>query len=476
MKAISTMVAHPVLTGKALGEMGMGALQVIGRQPIYGPLGKEILPARKPEVGVEKLRPLIDDLKIRYGSVEGFKKALAEHPVEILADISSVLMPAAKVTGSAKAVRAAAATEPISLTLRLASKPFKLLPERIPIDIYQKAVKFGTTLSAKKRKAVTKTALARQIEPTTVGLDKLRGLINDYNSEITRRINVHAKKGTKIPVFEIYKGINKIKNQFKLTSDTPLEWEKAFRRIKGEWKEAIEAKPYRTPMEVQELKKRIYKDLESFYEKNKATPAKTELRLAIAKNARKVIEDLDPELKKLSERTKRKLKMGEKGIKQLNEEEGALIALWNELETKTNRIKNSSLIGFSTYIKTAAVSGIGYSLGGEVGAKLGVAAGLALSIYEEPGVRAKLALVLAKLKDKGIVVKPSASFAMLGFHRAEQVRENKKMMKPAKPRKKRKPIPMGKYETPMSVKMAVRDGTLSQSRAETILKKKFGYE
>jgi len=87
--------------------------------------------------------------------------------------------------------------------------------------------------------------------------------------------------------------------------------ESAFKNIKKQWKEAIKTGPLRTPDEAQKLKQRIYRELQSYYEKHKATPAKTEMRKAIARNARKLIEEIIPE------------------IKQLNQKEGALIELWD---------------------------------------------------------------------------------------------------------------------------------------------------
>jgi hypothetical protein len=404
------MVFHPVETGKAVGEMALGAVQTLARTPITTPTGKVITKYMKkdPDEGLRKLQPLIDDLKFRYGSTENFKRFLSENPVEVLADISSVLVPLTKGTSLA---RAGQLSEPINLALKLASKPFKLLPERIPMRLYQKAVKFGTTLSMDDRNAVTRTALkaANQIMPTEKGLIRLRGMINSYNDEINKLINVSAKRGEKISVNSLYKNLKQIKNKFKEASDEPLKWDAAFNQMKKQWKEALELDSVRTPEQIQKIKQRIYRDLETFYEQHKASPAKVELRKAIARNAREQLENIIPE------------------IKQLNKNEGALIELWGALESKANRITNKSMIGFDTYIKSAAAGGVGYMLtGSETGAKIGTGIGLALSLYEIPEIKAKIGLVLNRLKEQGVVIKPRTSALALGLYQMEKILEEKR--------------------------------------------------
>ncbi|MCP4262750.1 MAG: hypothetical protein GY774_35375, partial [Planctomycetes bacterium] len=109
--------------------------------------------------------------------------------------------------------------------------------------------------------------------------------------------------------------------------------------------------------------------------------------------------------------------------KQLNKNEGELIALWDAIESKANRITNRDFVSIGLPIKMGAGSGIGYMVGGAEGAVMGSAAGFVLGVYDTPQVKSKLALVLAKLKSRGIKIRPSSMAVRLGLYQAEQVTE-----------------------------------------------------
>lgn len=153
--------------------------------------------------------------------------------------------------------------------------------------------------------------------------------------------------------------------------------------MKKQWKEAFQISKTRTPTEIQQIKVRIYKDLQSFYEKHKATPAKTELRKGVARNARQMLEEIVPEIKKL------------------NKNEGALIDLWDAIESKANRITNRDFISIGLPIKMGAGAGIGYMVGGQPAGKVGSMLGFILGIYDTPQIKAKIALTLAKVRERG---------------------------------------------------------------------------
>ena len=404
LKNIFSAIAHPVRTGEAMGQMAAGVAQMAD---LKEPSDPESITQESTEGGYEKVKPLVDELKNRYGSIEKFKRTVAEDPAGVLADVSALVIPAGKVTGLSKVAELGATLEPVNLAMNAAKLPFKLLPEKISMDMYQSAVKFGTTLSEKQRNAITKTALTRQIMPTQSGLSKLRGLINDYNEKITTLINESAESGRAININRMYQGLDEIKKQFKRTSDEPLQWDAAFSRMKKQWKEAVETGQYRTPQEIQKLKQNIYKDLESYYEKHKATPAKVELRKAVARNARKTLEEIIPE------------------IKQLNKNEGELIELWDSIESKANRISNRDLIGIGLPVKMGAGSGIGYMFAGEAGGAAGGMMGFALGIFDTPQVKAKIALVLSKMRERGISVKMTPTVVRLLAYEAERSTDNK---------------------------------------------------
>lgn len=382
--------------------------------------------------GIEKLKEgehpyeknfdaFVEMIKGRYGSIDNFKKTIAEDPVGLLGDISTIetgIGGTAKLAGTmsktsklAKAGETAAkigmASEPINLARSIAALPLKLVPEKVPVNMYQQAVKFGTTVSAQERLAFTRTALKaeNQIMPTMKGMEKLRDKIDSLNKQVNTLINQSADKGTKIDINKAYAGLDSLRDEFKRISDEPLVWDREFSKIKKQWSEAVNIGDTRTPVEIQKMKTRIYKELESLYEKQKATPAKAEFRKAIARNARGMIEDIIPE------------------VKQLNKKEGDLIELWDAIESKANRITNRDIISIGLPIKMGTGSGIGYMLGAEKGAAVGTALGFALGVFDTPQVKSKIALVISRLKEKGITVKPTSAAIKLGLFQSGRAEE-----------------------------------------------------
>jgi hypothetical protein len=398
-KDMATPMLHPKETAQSLWGLTKGFVQ-------------KAVPGRQDE---EKyVDAMVDFYKKRYGSVDGFKQTIADDPVGLLADVASVISGAglaAKGVGAVSKVGKLAKTaknieklgvslEPLNVAKRIAASPLRLIPEGIPVKMYESAVKFGTTMTTKQRKAITRTALAarNQIMPTSKGVEKLRGLIDDYNVQINDLIGKSADSGRKIPVQGLYKGLNDIKEQFKRMSDEPKKWDKAFRDVIQEGVEAFKVDRVRTPQEVQKIKTGIYKNLKSLYEQHKSAPAKKELRKAVARNAKELLEEIIPE------------------IKGLNRREGELLELLDAIESKANRITNRDLIGIGLPVKMGTGSGIGYMVGGPQGGAAGTALGFLLGVYDTPQVKSKMALVLSRLKEKGITVKPTESLVRLGLY------------------------------------------------------------
>jgi len=403
-KDIYTAISHPVETGKALGGFAEGAAQVLApvepSDPFTALQGQGVVGG-----GYEKLAPLVDEMKNRYGSVDNFKRTLANDPAAVLADVASLLVPAGKATGLSKVVKVGSALDPMSIAANAAMLPFKLIPEKLPISLYKSAVKLTTTLSANQRTAVVKTALKYNIMPHAKGMIKLHDSIDVLNKQISDLINIHAKSGDKIHISQLYKGIGKVKKQFQMVTDEPLAWDAAFNKLKKQWKKQFELGEIRTPQQVQKLKQGIYNDLQSYYEKVKATPARVELRKAIARNARETLEILIPE------------------IKHLNETDGALLELMDALESKANRIQNRDLLGIGIPVKMGTGAGVGYMFAGDVGGRVGSQMGLALGIFDTPQVKSKIALVLNNLRTKGVRIRPNLAATNLGLYQTQKLQE-----------------------------------------------------
>lgn len=393
-KAIYETIVHPVQTAKSMVKLAESGAQALAMQEPSDPysIGKSFKLSGQ---GMQKLQPLVDEFKNRYGSIENFKQSLAEDPAFVFADAAALLAPVGKLTGLKALEKIGGSLEPLNIVKNSLALPFKLIPEKVPISQYQSAVKFGTTLSRNKLDRITKIALDEKIMPTAKGLKRLRNKINDYNTRVTSLINESSNKGVKLNIKNLYKGLDSIKEEFAMMSDEPLKWDSAFNVMKKNLKRHLKSGEYRTPQQIQSLKQSIYKELKTFYEKNKASPAKVELRQAVARNARKMLEEIIPE------------------IKQLNKDEGALLELWDTLEQKANRITNRDLIGIGLPVKMGVGSGVGYMFAGESGAKVGSALGFALGVYDTPQVKAKLNIVLNTLTKRGIEYKMTPTLARI---------------------------------------------------------------
>jgi hypothetical protein len=61
-------------------------------------------------------------------------------------------------------------------------------------------------------------------------------------------------------------------------------------------------------------------------------------------------------------------------------------------------------------------SGIGYMFGGPEGAAIGTVLGFSLGVFDTPQVKAKVALVMNRLREKGITIRPTTAAIKLGLY------------------------------------------------------------
>jgi len=389
-------VRHPIKTGRAMGQVFAGGVQ-------------KLTPGEQPEEPY--FDALVDFMKSRYGSIDDFKKTISEDPVGVVADIATVMIPAggavkgagaaakaAKLTGTGRALTAAggaiskagAAAEPIGAAVRGASK---LIPKKAPRNMYLSSAKFGTTIPREDRLKMAQLALDESIMPTVKGLDKLRDKIDNLNTEIAAKIDAAVDSGERIPVDKLFKHFDELKEKYSL-SGKPMTNLRAIDRVKKEIKKAQElyGRDELTPKQAQKIKQQIYRDLESHYSSVKESPAAAQAQKAVARAAKESIEEIIPE------------------IKELNRTDGALIQLRHSIERSAARIANRDLIGIGTPIK-ATMGGVAGGYGGAIG-------GTVLGILDTPQVKARLSIVLNKLKKKGVLADPKAAMARLGTFQA----------------------------------------------------------
>lgn len=400
LKNMFQAVAHPVQTVKGLGGLAAGAAEYM----VPGEQKHE-----------KYMDAMVDFFVDRYGSVENFKKTIAEDPVGVLVDAASVLYPAGKgvqIAGTAgkmgkvaqagKAMsRAAAISEPVSLAyrgmvapVRIGLKVFKTTPSKL----YQSAAKFSTVLTPAQRKALTFTALDHQIMPTRKGLYKVGEMINELNTEITGKIDAAARTGQKINIKDLFKDYGRLYDEASL-SGRPMQAKRALSKIREDILKANKeiGREALTPQQTQQLKQTIYRELETYYSSVRESPIAAKAQKAVARAAKESLEEIIPE------------------IKQLNIREGALLELRDAIQRSASRITNRDILGIGVPIKGAA--------GGTGAGAPGVVAGLAFGVLDTPHVKAKLGIVLHRLKEKGVVLRNPSAAIRLGLYQAGQTSE-----------------------------------------------------
>lgn len=363
---------HPKETAEAMAKLAKG-------------VGQKLIPGTQEDE--EIVDNMMEALNERYGGVENVKRTIARDPVGFVADISSILVPTGAVTrvaGVTKAgkviSRVGEVLEPTTVVRKITKEVVrKVIPEEMPTKLYQSAAKFTTTLPEKKRKAIAQTALDERIMPTLKGLDTLRDKVNTINSEITEMIDASVKRGEKIPIKALFTGLKELRKEKILTGE-PLIYRRAIDNIAKQISIANKkiGREALTPMDVQKLKKNLYKETETLYSKTTQKPIKGETKQIIAKAAKESLEKIFPE------------------IKNLNIREGSLIELRKQLEKSASRISNRDLLGIGVPIKGGA--------GGAVAGFPGLVGGAVLGLFDTPQVKAKLAIVTNSLKRKGVVL------------------------------------------------------------------------
>jgi len=384
-----------------------------GVKDLAASVGSKFVPGK--QKNEELIDSVIEMYKQRYESPEAFKKAFAEDPMGPLTDLSTAMMiggglvsTTGKITGVESLVGAGKETtkfgaklEPINLAATIARQPFKLVPEKLPIKMYRHAAKFSKLIPEKERIKVVKTALDENIRLGRGGLNTLQKKINNYNEEISKIVNRAKLSGQTIDVDDLYRGLETIKNEMKMSSDQPLVIERAFKNLKREWDANLDLRNVRNPAQVQKLKQNIYSDLKTLYEQHKASPAKNTFRQLVAKNAKESLENIIPE------------------IKELNQKEGDLIDLYKAIEGRSNTITNADFFNFGLAMKMSVGGAIG-SIGGKTAAATGAAAGIGLAILGEPRIHSKLAIVINNLRSKGIKIKNLPTLIRLGLYKEEE--------------------------------------------------------
>lgn len=438
-KNLVSALVHPVETVKSIGNTIWG----LGEKAV----GTEV---DTPEEAGRQAHAdaIINYVKGRYGSEEGFKQAIATDPVGVMADFATIAMPAGKAVQGAgtlanaptlanvgkKVAEVGASLEPTQMAVRagvtaarapyLVGKGASLLGEagaqkapfmapvfdRVskagkkleditaagPREMYLRAVKFGN-LTPEEAEIAANIALREGIRPSTKGIKKLQGKIRDLNSKVDSIIAEKSRAGTSFAVDDILKPLDDeiaVGGRGHLPGDYKASLEKVRSQLTDKW----QAKGgMLTPEDAQQLKKEIYSQLDTYYSKMSEAPASAEGGMLAAKGAREMIESIDPR------------------IKALNLSEGALLELRDALFNPAARIGRRDLISFGTTTKTLAGAGLGGVPGAFGGAALGIATG--------PKTQAALAIILDNMRRNGMGNYPKTGAVMSAAAKPGQIED-----------------------------------------------------
>jgi hypothetical protein len=240
-----------------------------------------------------------------------------------------------------------------------------LLLGRTPEDAYQSALKPSTTLSEAERAQVVNTGLQEKFPVTKGGLEKLGGLIDDLNKQISGVIATDPTRP-----------INKFAATAKLAGTakrfaTQVNPESDLNAISESGNEFLRNQPNDIPAaDAQALKQGTYRALgDKAYGELKGSAI--EAQKSLARGLKDELANQFPELGDLNARDSR------------------AIDLQDELERAVNRIGNHQLVGIGTPLATAGVKAATGSN------KLAAVAGVMKAVLDNPGVKSKLAIALS---------------------------------------------------------------------------------
>jgi hypothetical protein len=414
-KTMVEPLRHPIKTANALSDLAVGVYQ-------------------KLTPGEQENEQLVDavvaDLRSKYGSIEGFKKYVAEDPAFVLGDVASLLIPAGKgiqgigtVTKLSKVAKVGktvakvgAVMEPMGAAGRIATIPVKLLIGDMPGKLWARGAKMSSKLSQEQRNVIGRTAVANRLTFSIRSLDKTRNMINEMSTKVDTLIDAAVRKGETIPIGKILKDYEALQATVPYKGGTKIRRSQAaLARIKKELTEfntklqviaddrginIVEAAEM-TVKEVQEYKKSLYAELQDVYLTASRQPLEKEAAKLLARNAKTAIEEIIPEVKKL------------------NRQEGALIDVYEAIEQTSTQLSKGDLMP----VKPAVEAAIGKKVAGVPGAVVGGT----LGILDRKAVKSRIAVLLYMLKNRGVDVKPAMArlgIAQLGEYVEEQENDN----------------------------------------------------
>lgn len=276
---------NPIDTGKALLDLGAGELQKALPKSVTGAINRadELLMGKEQAQAAHQRMGATADVinkqyKDRYGSMEGFKRDLAENPEAVLADLSTVLSGGASLASKAPKLASALktasnVTNPLVMAEKVITTPASLAgaitKESLGVttgtgkEAIAQAIRSGETANESFLRNLRKKADMKEVvETAKAGLDKMKAEKNaTYRSGM-----VDIKNDKSILSFDdIDEAVKNAETrgayQGKITNEKTVKSVKEARAAVNEWK-AADPDKFHTPEGLDELKKRIGSILE----------------------------------------------------------------------------------------------------------------------------------------------------------------------------------------------------------------------
>lgn len=373
-------ITNPGDTLKNLGNVAMG-------------YGAKLIPGRQ---DVEKYADAVNDaMAERYGGADNIKRTLRDDPFGLLADASSVFTGGAGLTrslakgaslankaglarslekvGDASA-KAAAAVDPLTWARKGAG-----LVTPSPERLYGSALKPSTTMPKKDRERAIKVGIEERILPTK-GLEKAERLIDETGQQIMTNLDNADFKGYVINPAEVEREarrsvVPRFEEQVAPSADL-RDINAVLRDFRRTTRNADGSVNLLSPQQAQRKKQGTYRVLKDKAYTGEQKSARIETEKALASSLRRHLERVAPE------------------VKGLNQKQGALVELAEQIRRAAGRTGNWELLG-----SMAGHTGLGATLGGALAGPTGalIGAGLGL-VARDPSVKATAAFGLDALR------------------------------------------------------------------------------
>ncbi len=378
VRDIWNSVTSPIETGKGIVRTGSGYLQ----KAFPGIMQYDPRDNRAYADAMNKF------FKDRYGGVEEVKRAVAEDPVGVLGDLSTVMTglsgglragagiaekagaagrvaEAAKTAGTV-AAKAGEIADPLAVmgqAAKAASYPVRkagsvLLDSAsggVPLaeKLYGAAVKPSTTLTPAERQAVIQTGIRERVLPTQAGFDKLR----DTKAQIAQDVaGAVADSQQNVDLNRVFQLAREQAGKVHGNTVAPSGAKATIEGVLDDFKNTHMQEPMTTPR-AQEVKQATYRALEDAY--GDLTGPEKEARKALARGLKEEVAANVP------------------GVTEMNERLGELSELSPVIEKAVGRTQNWNPVGLSQWLGSGAGATIGGGIAGPPGAALGAGVGMA---------------------------------------------------------------------------------------------------